>query len=187
MRTPRIDVVGRSRQWAAISLALVALSAAALGVRGLELSIDFVGGNSYQLVDVRQDLTAEDLRDRRGGRGPSTSSPSSRPRGRPPPARWCARARSIRAATSREVRTALVEVSEADDVGFEFVGPVWGERITEADAAGAARVPGRHHHLHLVPPRVPYGVGGAASPSPTTWSSRSASTPWSASASRRRP
>jgi preprotein translocase subunit SecF len=131
MRTPTIEFVGNSRRWIAISGALLLLSLGALGFRGLELSIDFVGGNSYQLVDVRSDLTAEELRVAAEDAGASdviaqlqtTDGVTSGAQ---------VRTESIEPSSPAEVavREALVDVSEATEVGFDFVGPVWGERIT---------------------------------------------------------
>ena len=50
-----IDFVGQRRRWAAISLVLVLVSLLALAVRGLNLSIDFVGGSSFIVNGVTQD------------------------------------------------------------------------------------------------------------------------------------
>ena len=63
MRTPTIDFVGNYRRWILISGVLLAISVLSLGVRGLDLSIDFVGGNSYRLVDIREDVTSSELRE----------------------------------------------------------------------------------------------------------------------------
>ncbi len=131
MRTPTIDFVGNSRRWIAISGTLIAISLLALGIRGLDLSIDFVGGNAYQLIDVRPDLTSTELRDAATDAGAQdvtaqlqtsddvTTGASVRTESLEPASE-----------VERAVRAALVEVSEASEVGFEFVGPVWGERIT---------------------------------------------------------
>jgi len=131
MRTPTIDFVGNSRRWIAISGTLIVISLLALGIRGLDLSIDFVGGNAYQLVDVRADITATDLREAATDAGAQdvaaqlqTSTDGT--------TGALVRTESLEPAgeVERAVRSALVEISGADEVGFEFVGPVWGERIT---------------------------------------------------------
>ncbi len=131
MRTPTIEFVGNSRRWAAISGAVLLVSLAALGFRGLELSIDFVGGNSYQLVDVREDLTSEQLREAAEDAGATdiiaqlqtTDGVTSGAQ---------VRTESLEPSSDTEVavRQALEEVSGATEIGFDFVGPVWGERIT---------------------------------------------------------
>jgi preprotein translocase subunit SecF len=131
MRTPTIDFVGNSRRWIAISGTLIAVSLLALGIRGLDLSIDFVGGNAYQLIDVRADLTAGELRDAATDAG-ATDVTAQLQTSRDGSSGALVRTESLEPASEveRAVRAALVEVSEASEVGFEFVGPVWGQRIT---------------------------------------------------------
>jgi len=131
MRTPTIDFVGHSRRWIAISGTLIAISLLALGIRGLDLSIDFVGGNAYQLVDVRSDVTAPELRDAATGAGAQDVAAQLQTSGDATTGALV-RTESIEPASEVEqaVRAALVAVSGATEVGFEFVGPVWGQRIT---------------------------------------------------------
>jgi len=131
MRTPTVDFVGRRRVWLVLSAVLVAVSALTLVVRGLDLSIDFVGGSSYQLIDVREGLTAQELRgaverqgvtdvvaqlqtDAEGSVGALVRTEALEPGG----------------PEAQAVETAIVEVAEPAEMTFEFVGPVWGERIT---------------------------------------------------------
>ncbi len=131
MRTPAIDFVGNSRRWLMISGALIALSLLALGVRGLELSIDFVGGNSYQLVDIRADVTSTELREAAQDGG-ATDVVAQLQTSDGVTTGALVRTESLEPASEveRAVRTALAETSEAEEIAFEFVGPVWGERIT---------------------------------------------------------
>ena len=42
-----IDFVGRSRLWLMITIAIVVLCLAELGIRGLNFSIEFTGGSSF--------------------------------------------------------------------------------------------------------------------------------------------
>jgi len=131
MRTPTLDFVGNSRRWIAISGILIAISLLALGIRGLDLSIDFVGGNAYQLVDVRADVTAAELRDAATDAGAQDVTAQLQTSGEETTGALV-RTESLEPASEveRAVRATLVEVSEAQEVGFEFVGPVWGQRIT---------------------------------------------------------
>ncbi|MFP4634367.1 MAG: protein translocase subunit SecF [Nitriliruptoraceae bacterium] len=131
MKTPTIDFVGHSRRWLYISGALIAISLLALGVRGLELSIDFVGGNSYQLVDVRDDLTATELRQAAEDAGADDVIAQLQTEGETTTGA-VVRTESLEPSgdTERQVRAAIEEVSQAQEVGFDFVGPVWGEQIT---------------------------------------------------------
>ena len=132
MRTPTIDFAGNSRRWIAISGTLLAISLLALGIRGLDLSIDFVGGNSYRLVDVRPDVTSAELRDVATDAGAQDVTAQLQTSGDGTTTGALVRTESLEPASEveRAVRAALVEVSEATEVGFEFVGPVWGQRIT---------------------------------------------------------
>ncbi|MFP4148798.1 MAG: protein translocase subunit SecF [Nitriliruptoraceae bacterium] len=131
MRTPSIDFIGHSRRWAAISAVLILVSLGALGLRGLSLSIDFVGGNSYQLVDVRADLTSEELRvaaEEAGAADVIAQLQTSD--GVTTGAQVRTEALEPAGATELAVREALQETADAAEVAFDFVGPVWGERIT---------------------------------------------------------
>ena len=131
MKTPTLDFVGLSRRWLLISGTLIVISLLALGVRGLDLSIDFVGGNSYQLIDVRDDLTSADLRDAAEGAGAQDVVAQLQTDGEVATGA-VVRTESLEPASDTEVavRTAIQEVSAAQEIGFDFVGPVWGERIT---------------------------------------------------------
>jgi len=131
MKTPTIDFVGNSRRWIAISGALLLLSALALGIRGLDLSIDFVGGNSYQLIDVRGDVTAEELR-RAAEEAGATDVIAQLQTSDGVTTGAQVRTESLEPASPTEfaVRQALQETAGAAEVGFDFVGPVWGQRIT---------------------------------------------------------
>jgi hypothetical protein len=52
MRTPTIDFVGKAPRWAVVSAVLLLAGIVSITVRGLDLSIDFVGGTSYTLTGV---------------------------------------------------------------------------------------------------------------------------------------
>ena len=62
MRTPNVDFTGRAPRWAMISAALLVLSFAGLLLRGLDLSIEFVGGTSFTLSEVAPDTESGELR-----------------------------------------------------------------------------------------------------------------------------
>lgn len=131
MRTPTIDFVGQTRRWVLISTVLIAISLGGLLVRGLDLSLEFVGGTSFQLIEVRDDVTAQDLRDAVEELGVTDVVTQLQLDGD--------------AATGAIVRTeafepgseeavaiqaALTEVAEPGEVTVSFVGPTWGQRIT---------------------------------------------------------
>jgi preprotein translocase subunit SecF len=131
MKTPTIDFVGKSARWALISGVLIALSVGALLVRGLDLSIDFVGGTAFQLVDPRDDITAQELREAAEGAGATDVIAQLQFDGDD------ATGATVRTGAlepgspeATAVQAALTEVAEPDEVTTSFVGPTWGERIT---------------------------------------------------------
>ncbi|MEX2548781.1 MAG: protein translocase subunit SecF, partial [Nitriliruptoraceae bacterium] len=131
MRTPTIEFVGNARRWTMISGSLIVVSLLALGLLGLDLSIDFVGGNAYRLVEVREDLTSGELREAAEGAGAGDVVAQLATEGDEVTGATV-RTESLEPSgeTEQAVREALTEVSGAAEVGFDFVGPVWGERIT---------------------------------------------------------
>ncbi len=131
MRTPTIDFVGNYRRWILISGVLLAISVLSLGVRGLELSIDFVGGNAYQLVDIDPDVTSSGLREAAEDAGATdVIAQLQTTDGVTTGAQVRTESLEPASEVERAVRGALEEVAQPSEIGFEFVGPVWGERIT---------------------------------------------------------
>ena len=58
----RIDFIGRSRLWVAISLILIGIGVAAMVVRGLNLGIDFRGGTVVQ-IQTNEPIPIQEIRD----------------------------------------------------------------------------------------------------------------------------
>jgi len=67
-RIGSIDFMGRRRLFALISAALILVSLLSLGLRGLNLGIDFTGGNSYRLEFARP-VTDDEIRSALGDAG----------------------------------------------------------------------------------------------------------------------
>jgi len=131
MRTPSIDFVGRAPKLAIVSATILAVSIVSVLIRGLDLSIDFVGGTSFVLTEVSEEVTAEDLRTAAESQGATdVIAQLQLTDGRPSGA--TVRMEAIEPASDQAgaVRQALLEVSGASDVVASFVGPTWGERIT---------------------------------------------------------
>ncbi|MEX2324969.1 MAG: protein translocase subunit SecF [Nitriliruptoraceae bacterium] len=131
MRTPRVDFVGKAPRWAAISAVLLLAGILAVSLRGLDLSIDFVGGTAYTLNEIRDDVTAEELRGAAavaGGEDVIAQLQLSGDRA----VGAVVRMGAIEPGTpqARQMEDALTEVSGAREVVANFVGPTWGERIT---------------------------------------------------------
>ncbi len=131
MRTPTIDFVGRRRTWAALSGLLLLVTLSVLGIRGLEFSIDFVGGVSYTLDDIDGQVTSSDLRQAAEGAGAEDVIAQVRTRdGDAVGAIVRTESMEPGSPESNAVRDALIAVAQPGDVSTSFVGPTWGERIT---------------------------------------------------------
>src|ERR1039458_7458921 len=53
-----IDFVGRKRTWFTISMVIIVLGLASLGIRGFNLGIDFKGGSSWEVLAPHSSITA---------------------------------------------------------------------------------------------------------------------------------
>ncbi|MGB8195694.1 MAG: protein translocase subunit SecF [Acidimicrobiales bacterium] len=53
-----VDFVGRKRTWFTISLIIIVLGLASLGIRGFNLGIDFKGGSSWEVQTTHSSVTA---------------------------------------------------------------------------------------------------------------------------------
>ena len=133
MRTPNIDFVGNSKRWVAISAFLLLLSLGGLLIRGLDLSIEFVGGTSFTLEDVDPDITSGELRETAEEAGAQDVIAQLQTDGdRAVGAVVRTEALQPGSEEHRDVRDQLVEAAGADpdQVSSDFVGPAWGEQIT---------------------------------------------------------
>jgi len=138
-RNLNVDFIGRRRLWLLISAVLVAVSVASLATRKLDLSIDFEGGTSFILDGVRPDLTVDELVDVAEGSGAEDVraqlvQEDGRVRGA------IIHTAAITAGTDAEasVAGALRFVSEAETIDVTFVGPKWGERVSNKALQGLA-------------------------------------------------
>lgn len=135
MKTPTFDFIGNAVRWAVLSAVLLALGLGSVVIGGLDLSIDFVGGNSYTLTDIRSDATATQLREAAETAGAEDVVAQIQLDGDQATGAVI-RTESLEPGSeaSNAVRDTLVEVSEAGDVSVNFVGPTWGQRITRQAA-----------------------------------------------------
>src|ERR1700683_3471421 len=53
-----VDFVGRKRTWFSISLVIIVLGLASLGIRGFNLGIDFKGGSSWEVLAPHASISA---------------------------------------------------------------------------------------------------------------------------------
>lgn len=126
-----IDIIGNLRRWGMVSAVLVLGSLLAIGLRGLDLSIDFVGGSSFTLEGIESGLTADEIRtaaedagadDVRvqlvegdaGAAGALVRTAELTPGSQP----------------AQDVQEALVEATNPAQLDEDFVGPSWGRSIS---------------------------------------------------------
>ena len=128
-----IDFVGRRRQWAAISAALLLVSIGAVLFRGLELSIDFVGGTAFTVEQVGDaEVTAQDLNDVAADAG-ATDVVAQLVTDGDVTVGAIVRTAALDPGSDTEqaVAAALQEATAAEAVDVTFVGPSWGERVSQ--------------------------------------------------------
>ena len=122
------DIVGHSRRWLLITLAVLAISLLALLVRGLNFSIEFTGGSSFVEEGATLDFTAEELEDTLGefgitdaivqivdgGTGAQISTPAIS---------------DLEGVDDLEV-AAAIEEQTGGEVSVSTIGPRWGQAVT---------------------------------------------------------
>mgnify|MGYP000556437800 CR=1 FL=1 len=129
-RTPNLRIVPHARRWAVVSALLVLLALGALVGRGLELSLDFVGGSSFRVEGIAADVDADDLREAVEGAGASEAVAQLSGIGDERAAIVRTESLEPDGAIAAAVRDALMQLTGVDEVQETFVGPTWGERIT---------------------------------------------------------
>ncbi len=131
MKTPNIDFIGRAKRFAMVSASLMLIALIVLGFRGLDLSIDFVGGVSYTMTDVRDDLTSQELREAAEGAGAQDVIAQVQLSGDDAVGAVVrTEAMDVGSDEANAVSDALNEVAQPAEFSFSSVGPTWGQRIT---------------------------------------------------------
>ena len=125
------DFVGKRKLWYSISAAILIVVIAGLGLRGLNLGIEFKGGAEFQVksASVSVEKARAAAQSTAGGEIISTLIGTDRVRVQTGP---------IDEATSKKVVTALAQtfgVSEGE-VKVQLVGPSWGGDITKKALQG---------------------------------------------------
>ena len=129
-RTPRLRIVLHARRWGVVSGLLIVLAVGSLFGRGLELSLDFVGGSSFRVEGIGADVTPDLLRTTVEGVGVSEAVAQVSGSGAERAAVIRTESLAPDSELARAVRAALVGVTGVADVQETFVGPTWGDRIT---------------------------------------------------------
>ncbi len=131
MKQPRFDFVGRSRTWAIVSGSLVLLSLLGVLINGFNLSIDFSGGTSFTVEGITSEISAAELNDVVEGAGGADvrSQLVTGPDGQQGAFIRLA-AVDIDGPVSDEIETAIAEATGSTAIEESFVGPTWGEEIS---------------------------------------------------------
>lgn len=132
-----IDFVGRSRLWLMVTVALLALCALALVVRGLNFGIDFTGGTSFIVEGGTQSFTADDIRDELDGLGVDETTVQLTTDRRGALVSTTA-LDEVAGVQQNEVVGALTKVTgaERDQIEVSAIGPRWGQQISSQAVRG---------------------------------------------------
>jgi len=129
-RIPTLSIVPNARRWGLVSVVMLAIAVGSLATRGLDLSLDFVGGSSFRVEGIPADVTPDLLRTTVEAAGASEAVAQVSGSG-------ADRAGIVRTESldpdgpiARAVREALIARTGVSDVQETFVGPTWGQRIT---------------------------------------------------------
>jgi preprotein translocase subunit SecF len=134
MRTPSFRIVQHARRWALVTVALVAIAVLSLVTRGVELSIDFVGGSAFRLEGIASGVTPEQLRGAVEAAGAQQAVAQISGTGDDRAAVVRTEALAPDGATAVEIRSALRALTGTDELQESFVGPSWGQRVTQQSA-----------------------------------------------------
>jgi preprotein translocase subunit SecF len=124
------DFVGPKKKWFALSGLVILIGLAALGIRGLNLGIDFKGGTAWEVKVQDKKPTTDGARDAVTAGG--LIDPGIQLLGRPPDT---VRVESHRATIEEQekIRAALAGYANttAQDVSINDVGPTWGDEVSD--------------------------------------------------------
>lgn len=129
-RTPTLRIVPNGRRWFVLSALLVVVAVGSLLGRGLELSLDFVGGSSFRVEGIAADVGPELLRTTVEGAGATEAVAQVSGEGADRAAIVRTESLDPDGPVAAAVRAALIAATGVDEVQETFVGPTWGERIT---------------------------------------------------------
>lgn len=123
------DFVGRRKLWYAVSAVILALSIGTLGIRGLNLGIEFKGGAEFD-VPVKNATTASVTKAREAVTGAGKVAQSVTIAGG---SHVRVQTESLDTATSNKVNTALATAFgvKATDIKVQIVGPTWGAEVSK--------------------------------------------------------
>jgi preprotein translocase subunit SecF len=120
------DFVGRKRRWYAISGAILIISIVALGVRGLDFSVDFKGGAVFRFSAPAASQTQVQDAVTDAGVSGAVVQQLSGSLGKS----WQVQTKSLTSQATTTVENSLISKLGAKDMSTTFVGPSWGSQIT---------------------------------------------------------
>src|ERR1035441_5767165 len=126
-----IDFVGRKRTWFTISIIIIAIGIASLGIRGFNLGIDFKGGSSWEMNAPNTSISAVTTAVQNAG----LSQPTVEKLGSDTyqvTAHLNALSSTKQLSVTNNVVAAMAKVGNVADnsVSTSSVGPTWGGQIT---------------------------------------------------------
>jgi preprotein translocase subunit SecF len=132
-----IDFVGRSRLWLMVTVAMLAVCALALVVRGLNFGIDFTGGTSFIVEGGTRSFTADAIRDELDGLGVDETTVQLTTDRRGALVSTTA-LDEVAGVQQNEVVEALTQVTgtERDQIEVSAIGPRWGQQISSQAVRG---------------------------------------------------
>lgn len=125
-------IIAHSRRWLLITLVLLVVALGALGLRGLNFSIDFTGGTSFVVTNATETFSSADLREALGGLG-LTDVTAQVVDGGDGALVSTPELGEVGGELDRAATAAIAEVTgaQATDIDRQAVGPRWGAQVTE--------------------------------------------------------
>ncbi|MBO0694288.1 MAG: hypothetical protein J2P58_15390, partial [Acidimicrobiaceae bacterium] len=131
------DFAGRWRRWFLISALIIVIGWASVGIRGINFSIDFRGGTSWEVPTTASISDVHAAIDQIGGsesalRQATVTELTNRETGKRTIEVQAAAKETANAAEVAQVTNALARVAHVspNDVALNDIGPSWGSDIT---------------------------------------------------------
>jgi preprotein translocase subunit SecF len=125
-----VDFVGRKKIWYLMSGAILLVSIAALGIRGLNYNVEFKGGSVYQFTAPAATPSKVTSVVARAGGGADIRVQSIHGRGK---TQWQVQTNKLSFKRSEAIRASIARAFgvPANAVNVQFVGPSWGSQISQ--------------------------------------------------------
>jgi preprotein translocase subunit SecF len=137
-----VDFVGRRWTWYAISGVLLVVTLLGLGIKGLDMGIEFVGGAEYKVAMPAGEATqemADDVRTAVADTGiDAAQQPVVTTAGSGDTSSIIVQVKSVTTGESKRIKDTIVETTGVDpgEVSVQEIGPSWGQEIAKRSAMG---------------------------------------------------